>query len=538
MVKKRKDRTELVVLVIAALFVFTFFFLEPTNLGYVIYQDSSYVWDFSNSNDYAYDSNINFTSGEIKLKELLNTTTSTQYTIITVNQALANNVDVTSKVTSKDNDETEINKNQLFKVVFSQNLNNNDKITLTLKKDGTPQAILYICDEGIECESYANYGSIEVIDKENYLEYTITLSGLSNSKNTFNLDSNRNLDLDYIVANSSSAITTTNYSFQSSGEIQTKDLEISNLYSWQMFSKNEVLNSQTIDYYYSTDSGINWNLITNNNLSSADTSTKKIRFKAKLNSNTISTPKLTQLSITYQTSIACTENWTVQYGSCLSNNTKLKYHTDSNSCGTYDNLPSDNNTYIVCQYPSNTTTTNSTSNQTQPNNTTQANQTSNSTSNTTQTTNTTTTSNQTQQNNTNTNQTPNTTTNNPSVSSTSGSSSSGSSEETETPETNVLEVKQQPAEQTPQIESTIPSEGSNIENTQLEENKAKTWASKITGQAINLIKTNEKVKVFLILLVVLAVASSYFIFTRIRTKKRENDKEISPSINSEQENKN
>jgi Tol biopolymer transport system component/subtilisin family serine protease len=45
---------------------------------------------------------------------------------------------------------------------------------------------------------------------------------------------------------------------------------------------------------------------------------------------------------------ACAENWTVQYGSCLANDTKLKYYIDENSCGTTNNLPADNGTYVKC----------------------------------------------------------------------------------------------------------------------------------------------------------------------------------------------
>jgi parallel beta-helix repeat protein len=61
----------------------------------------------------------------------------------------------------------------------------------------------------------------------------------------------------------------------------------------------------------------------------------------------------------------CTENWTVRYGSCLANDSQLMYYVDENSCGTTNNLPSDNGTYVACNYcsenitgPYNTTCTN------------------------------------------------------------------------------------------------------------------------------------------------------------------------------------
>jgi len=46
----------------------------------------------------------------------------------------------------------------------------------------------------------------------------------------------------------------------------------------------------------------------------------------------------------------CIEDWIVQYGSCMINDTKLKYYIDSNSCGTSNNLPIDNGTYVYCDY--------------------------------------------------------------------------------------------------------------------------------------------------------------------------------------------
>ncbi|MBD3354865.1 hypothetical protein GF361_02680 [Candidatus Woesearchaeota archaeon] len=48
--------------------------------------------------------------------------------------------------------------------------------------------------------------------------------------------------------------------------------------------------------------------------------------------------------------IGCEENWIVQYGSCLANDTQLKYYIDQNSCGTTDDLPADNGTYVACDY--------------------------------------------------------------------------------------------------------------------------------------------------------------------------------------------
>jgi len=45
----------------------------------------------------------------------------------------------------------------------------------------------------------------------------------------------------------------------------------------------------------------------------------------------------------------CTENWTAQYGSCLTNDSMLKTYYDANSCGT-GSPPADNGTYVYCNY--------------------------------------------------------------------------------------------------------------------------------------------------------------------------------------------
>jgi hypothetical protein len=58
----------------------------------------------------------------------------------------------------------------------------------------------------------------------------------------------------------------------------------------------------------------------------------------------------TWVNDTFTIPTECPENWTVNYGSCLANDSKLKYYTDANSCGTYGSLPGDNGTYVDCNY--------------------------------------------------------------------------------------------------------------------------------------------------------------------------------------------
>jgi hypothetical protein len=46
----------------------------------------------------------------------------------------------------------------------------------------------------------------------------------------------------------------------------------------------------------------------------------------------------------------CLESWQANYGSCLTNDTQFKWYADANSCGTANELPADNGTYVSCNY--------------------------------------------------------------------------------------------------------------------------------------------------------------------------------------------
>ena len=48
--------------------------------------------------------------------------------------------------------------------------------------------------------------------------------------------------------------------------------------------------------------------------------------------------------------IMCFPDWVAQYGSCLTNDSMLKYYVDNNSCDTISGLPADNGTYVGCNY--------------------------------------------------------------------------------------------------------------------------------------------------------------------------------------------
>ena len=263
-------------------------------------------------------------------------------------KALYKPSDKTPKIQNLDNEKFEINKNKLFNLIFDNQINNGDVISIYAKSGSASE--IYLCDYGLKCDS-PGYGSVNYDGEEGW--YNITVNGLGVATDSFNLDPDE-VKIDYIKAihleyeeHSSS-----NTTYSSSAEIQTEDLEINNLLKFDSFSKNEVLNNQSIIYQYSTDSGNSWNSIPeNNNLSNVDTTNGKIRIKAVLGSDETNTPTLYDMSISYFTqTIVCSENWTVVYGDCLINDTKLKTYTDINNCGTSDGLPADNGSYVSCDY--------------------------------------------------------------------------------------------------------------------------------------------------------------------------------------------
>ena len=249
------------------------------------------------------------------------------------------------KVEAQDNKKLEVHKDRLFNLIFDNQINNGDIISLYLK-DGNADE-LYLCNYGESCSS-PGYGLVSYNGEEGW--YNITVNGLSSSTNGFNLDQDK-VKVDYIKAMQIEVEehSSTNTTYPLSAEIQTNDFEPENWERWNTFSKEDSLNGQNIEYYYSTDSGVAWTEVPeDNNLSYLEES--QIKIKAVINSDGIVTPILKSMEISYTARGACIENWTVSYGQCLTNDTKLKHYLDENECETTEELPEDNNTYVECDY--------------------------------------------------------------------------------------------------------------------------------------------------------------------------------------------
>ncbi|UCE74922.1 MAG: PKD domain-containing protein, partial [Methanomassiliicoccales archaeon] len=81
------------------------------------------------------------------------------------------------------------------------------------------------------------------------------------------------------------------------------DFEPENLRNWGTFMWQNQANGQTITYWYSIDSGVTWNLTSDGNLSSVDTISGKIRFRANFTTtDPVTTPTLLQWNLTYEVS--------------------------------------------------------------------------------------------------------------------------------------------------------------------------------------------------------------------------------------------
>ena len=103
--------------------------------------------------------------------------------------------------------------------------------------------------------------------KASYIYYNATVETVNETNQTVN-----------------ETITLSNITYPESAIVDTLDFSPSDLKSWDVLTKNEILNDQNINYYYSIDSGLNFTLISDFNLSSINSS--KIRFRINLLSNT------------------------------------------------------------------------------------------------------------------------------------------------------------------------------------------------------------------------------------------------------------
>lgn len=280
-----------------------FFFIEkPSITGYAVL--ASYKWDTSNFNYNS--SEIEITAGIITLKPIYtqgNYTEEINYTAY-VNSAIRytpdETVDSTYEVTYLDGNITNVDKSQVFDVTFNETLNNNDTINFYLNGTSSQEETdIYLCSLSTNCTS-PGYGLVHYNALEGW--YHITISNLPEPTSAFNIDPPLKVKFDYINATKTvfQEVTEINITYPVSASITTNDIIVNNLTSWEELITLQELNNQNITYEYSIDSGLIWLQIPeNNNLSSIDPSSQKIRIKTILYSNTTETPKISLINITY-----------------------------------------------------------------------------------------------------------------------------------------------------------------------------------------------------------------------------------------------
>lgn len=255
------------------------------------YEDIVKVWDFSNQEDYIYNSSeITITENQVKLSQSISN--YSQYEITYEESALLFAIykeeDKTSDVSSRDGNSLKIDKNNIFNIKFNKSLENN--IIATYIKSGAASEI-YLCNQDVDCQS-PGYGKAEYNGNEGW--YNITVQGLTN--NTFNLVTDKNIRIDFIKAvhENKKEIVLTNITYPLKAEIQTN--EISRIQKISSIAFLEELNNQSIVYKYSGDKGLTWSSIPSN---LSELNIREIRFSATLTSDGKSIPVLKSITLTY-----------------------------------------------------------------------------------------------------------------------------------------------------------------------------------------------------------------------------------------------
>ncbi len=314
-------------------------------------------WDFLNSSEYTYNSSDILVNGTVQLVLI---TTTTSATVNETNETLLLSAvkyedddaeDKTSKVNTIGQGNVQLNDDEVvLEVKLSRPMQDDDTLSLYLLSGTDANSKIYLCRNSSGC-STGQYGNRTLSGTVAEDWYNITISGIPAANDTFFLDSPDKIKIDMVKGywKSTRTETTSTSLYSSSASIQTADFQPTNWKRWGVLSKTEQLNGQTVNYSYSTNSGSTWTVVPANGDLSA-VAGGVLEFKVELNSNTTLTPAIDTLTLAYTTQQPCTESWSAQYDRCLKNDTKLKYYADTNECGTVSSLPTDNNTYVSCDY--------------------------------------------------------------------------------------------------------------------------------------------------------------------------------------------
>lgn len=263
---------------------------------------------------------------------------------IMLGSALYNPSDKTSTVVSVGDGSVTINE-KIFDIGFDTEITNDDILSFYIKDSHISDVIL--CEKSTLCDD--GYGSFEYNGSTGWFNKTVYSE---NPLDFISLRTYHGVEFDYIILIRPSVIIHTNtasyYSIEENFE--TYDFESSNVYAWNSIVADEELNGQSVEYYYSTDSGAAWIPVIDGDISSADASAGKIRIKVVLIGNGSATPSVSNISLTYFGKMTCNPDWHPDNNSCISNDLRLISYTDTNNCNSSENISFDNGTYASCDY--------------------------------------------------------------------------------------------------------------------------------------------------------------------------------------------
>lgn len=317
--------------------------------GFVVYQgeSSSHIFGID---EFSFNSTmINSSDGELKMNLLVeNRYYDTEETEeVAMISAISEGKDYTGKLAEIDGDTADISKNIALDVIFNKSLDDGDIVRMYITKSDATE--IYLCNVSEICQS-PGYGKTDYDGGKG--DYNITIAGLSIEKDRFNIDPNIKVHFDHAAATRGYNLTheyeTSYYPMQA--EIETSDFAPESVYSWSVITADETLEGQTLEYYYSTDSGQSWAYAPNKDLSGANASSGMIRIRILMTSDGARTPVLGNISIAYTESITCDPEWVVEEGECLDDDSRIITYEDSNSCSTDEGLPQDNGTYAYCDF--------------------------------------------------------------------------------------------------------------------------------------------------------------------------------------------
>lgn len=340
-----------IVIAAVALLLLAIALLLPgkTLTGFVVYRGDLMEHDFAFDGMIYNSSAINASADELKLNLITETKSydTEEREIVKVLYAFSGSKEKTNEIKAIDGNSADISKNDRFDVTFEDIVFNNSIIQLYLLNSDATE--IYLCNISHDCSS-PGYGSRSYDGNRGW--YNITLSGLNEPKSGFNIDPVIKVKYDFVRAinkfNMTHYYNTSYYPLQAAAE--TADFAPASLYSWDRVVADDDLNGQSIEYYYSTDSGSTWEFADDNDISSANASAGKISIMALITGNGIETPVIRKISVTYFEKIECNPEWSSVEAECQANDTRFVYYNDLNMCNTTENLPIDNGTYIFCDF--------------------------------------------------------------------------------------------------------------------------------------------------------------------------------------------